>query len=92
MVKRPPSDLPKVGDRVRCLEDRGVCNLTPDRSLPMTTETVSPLRQRMIEDMEQPPGSPGWPAVATSLLVCAGINGPLSALLRFRTAGPPPPA
>src|ERR1700687_5036013 len=34
-----------------CLEDRGVCNLTPDRSLPMTTETVSPLRQRMIEDM-----------------------------------------
>src|SRR6187399_23089 len=34
-----------------CLEDRGVVNLIQDRELPMSPATVSPLRQRMIEDM-----------------------------------------
>ena len=43
-----PALLPRAIGKP-CLEDRGVNNLTPDRSLPMTTET--PLRQRMIEDV-----------------------------------------
>src|SRR6476659_10918474 len=34
-----------------CLEDRGVVNLIQRQELPMSTVTVSPLRQRMIEDM-----------------------------------------
>ena len=33
------------------LEDRGVSNLTSRREPPMSDETISPLRRRMIEDL-----------------------------------------
>src|ERR1700680_2311990 len=33
------------------LRSRGFENLTQDRSIPMTDQAISPLRQRMIEDM-----------------------------------------
>ena len=40
-----------MAGEVRCLEDRGVANLIPKTGVTMSIDVVSPLRQRMIEDM-----------------------------------------
>src|SRR5438876_6985000 len=41
----------RVAGEAPCLEDRGANNLTQRQELPMTTTAITPLRQRMIEDM-----------------------------------------
>jgi hypothetical protein len=43
------SDRESIGDRAASPEDRGVVNLTQEFA--MGTDAISPLRQRMIEDM-----------------------------------------
>src|SRR5205823_740667 len=46
-----PGKRSRVAGEAACLEDRGVSNSHSRQELPMTTEAITPLRQRMIEDM-----------------------------------------
>src|SRR4029077_3311553 len=46
-----PEERSSVACGSSCLEDRGVVNLIQDRELRMNIDAVTPLRQRMVEDM-----------------------------------------